>query len=169
MKTVKNIIELSSARRMYRSGSNSVASKEHWFWASLGVALISLVVAGFLVGESIRAWTQPRVVQVKGGLTKNNVSEIEYAQAAEILRGLIGYGDDGKPVLVVQVSAAGISIAGASPNAYEPFITALWQLPGMIPNATWEFDELCTGIGCPGGAVVAKAHAQRISVVMNGN
>jgi hypothetical protein len=152
-----------------KATSGQMANKEHWFWASLAVSVVSLIVSWNLGEESIRAWNQPRVYEVKGGLNKSAVGEIEYAQAAEVLRGLIAHADNGQSVLTVQASASGITLTGATPAAYEPFITALWQLPGMLPNATWEFDEVCMGAGCAGGAVMAKAHAQKVSIVMDSN
>jgi len=165
MKLINRLLGLAGARRMHGTTPDAKV-QDLWFWACMGVTVLSLIVAWSLCTQSIQTWSSPRVYEVKGGLNKVQVGEIEYAQAASVLRGLIPYTEGGQPALTVQVSATGITLTGATPAAYEPFITALWQLPGMLPNATWEFDEICMGAGCAGGAVVAKAHAQKVSITI---
>ena len=162
-------IRSTSGEHVTQARSISKANADYWFWACLAVTVLSQVVAWNLGEQAIRSWTQPRVYEVKGGLQKAALGEIEYAQAGEILRGLIPHDDSGQSLLTVQVSASGITLAGATPAAYEAFIFALWQLPGLLPNATWEIDEICMGAGCTGGAVMAKAHAQKITIVMDSN
>lgn len=152
---------------LVRTFSNfKTAGKEYWFWASVLLTILSLGVAWSLVGETIKVWNRPRVMEVHGGLEKTDVSEKEYMQAADILRGLIPHEDNGQPTLTVLGSVGGITLTGVTLNAHEAFITALWQLPAMIPNSSWEFEELCLGSGCSSGSVVAKVKAQHIQISM---
>lgn len=143
--------------------------REYWFWACLGVTVISLSVAGVLGKEALQVWNQPQVVQVKGAIDKAGVPERDYIQAADIMRGLIARDDAGQPQLAVTSDASGLTITGATLASYEAFITLMWQLPGMIPTAAWSIDELCLGGGCSGGAVMAKVKAETISISLKRN
>lgn len=140
------------------------ASQEYWFWASLCVIALALSVAWHFIGQAVIVWNQPRVMSVRGGLEKTEVSLNEYTQAANLLRGLIPHEENGQPSLSVKEDATGIVLTGPTLGAYEPFIAVLWQLPGLVANSSWEFDELCLGGGCAGGAVMAKIKARHIQI-----
>ena len=143
--------------------------REYWFWACLGVTALSLGVAGILGKEVLQIWNQPHIMQVKGTIDKVGVPERDYTQAADIMRGLIARDEAGRSLLTVTSDANGLTITGNTLGSYEPFITLMWQLPGMIPTAAWSIDELCLGASCSGGAVIAKVKAENISISLKRN